>query len=81
MYVCMYVCVCVYMYTINGMRVQLVVLYVCIHICMYMYVCMYVRMYASMYMCETARNGNPCLHTYINIYNVCTRIMYTCMHM
>ena len=61
MYVCMHVCVCMYV----RMHVCDVCLYVCMHVCVCMYactcvcvclfVCTYVRMYICMYVCMYVR--------------------------
>ncbi len=49
LYVCMYVCTCVYMYVCSNVCMYYVCMYVCMCVCTYVYsnVCMYVCMYVS----------------------------------
>ncbi|VEL26023.1 unnamed protein product [Protopolystoma xenopodis] len=56
MYICMYVCIYVWMYVCMYICMDVcmyVYMYACVHLCMYvcMYVCMYLCLYTGMYAC------------------------------
>ncbi len=73
LYVCMYVCMCVYVNMSAGILLVVVAkspvrTYVCLSVCMYVHVCMYAGMLTS------GDDNVLCIHTYIHTY------MHTCMH-
>jgi hypothetical protein len=90
-YVCMHVCICMYMYVsrtaVDRQRKEREGITVCVYacICMYMYVlCMriyiYIYIYICMYVCMYVWNNIRSSHTYIHTYTYIYIYIYTRMH-